>query len=360
MKLLFFVDSLRTGGKERRVVELIKGLNSCPKVEAEVVLMDTEIHYKEILSLDIPITFLLRKSKKDISIFKKFYNHCKRSKPDIIHSWDGMTAIYSAPTAKLLKCGLVNGLITNASPKNWQQKEYLFAKFSFAFSHCIVANSKAGLVAYGVDQGKGVVIHNGYNFERQKSAISVIELKQSLNIKKKFVVGMVASNSKKKDYETFIKAARMVLEKRNDVIFVAIGSETDNGEYNYLIRDKEGDILFLGRKSDVESYVNMMDICVLSTFHEGISNAIMEYMAASKPVVATDGGGTRELVIDGETGYLIPSLNPQVLAEKILKLLSNSHLRSTMGKAGKERIIDQFSIERMVGSYLQLYNKLYN
>ncbi len=103
-----------------------------------------------------------------------------------------------------------------------------------------------------------------------------------------------------------------------------------------------------------------MDICVLSTFTEGISNAILEYMALEKPVIATDGGGTNEIVENEKTGFLIPQKNPSALAEKLDVLLNDKDLRIKMGKAGREQIERQFSIENMVGSYIESYTKLIN
>jgi glycosyltransferase involved in cell wall biosynthesis len=98
-----------------------------------------------------------------------------------------------------------------------------------------------------------------------------------------------------------------------------------------------------------------MDICVLSTFTEGVSNSILEYMALEKPVVATIGGGTSEIVIDNETGFLINPSNPKELADKLGILLENKSLRTRMGSAGKKRVIDEFSVEKMVNKYIDLY-----
>jgi glycosyltransferase involved in cell wall biosynthesis len=88
----------------------------------------------------------------------------------------------------------------------------------------------------------------------------------------------------------------------------------------------------------VESYINVMDVCVLATFTEGISNSVMEYMALGKPVVATEGGGTGELVRSGETGFLVKPSDPGMMAGKIEELISDEELRKRMGEMGKDRI----------------------
>src|SRR5262249_16038980 len=92
-----------------------------------------------------------------------------------------------------------------------------------------------------------------------------------------------------------------------------------------------------------------------STFTEGLSNSIMEYMALGKPVVATDGGGTRELVVDGETGFLVPPGTPSALVAKIEYLLANPDIAKRMGEAGEARLRREFSIMRMVEETVKLY-----
>ena len=84
----------------------------------------------------------------------------------------------------------------------------------------------------------------------------------------------------------------------------------------------------------------------------------MEYMALGKPVIATEGGGTGELVINGKTGFLIKGPFPKEIAEKILVLLYNNNMAEKMGLAGKKKIETDFNIDRMISSYLELYNKI--
>src|SRR5690242_12071990 len=97
MKILFFIDCFVAGGKERRLTELMEALKRLPGVEFELAVMDREIHYKEVLDLGINVHYLIRKTKKDLSVFKKLYKLCKSLKPDILHCWDSMTAVYSVP-----------------------------------------------------------------------------------------------------------------------------------------------------------------------------------------------------------------------------------------------------------------------
>ena len=167
---------------------------------------------------------------------------------------------------------------------------------------------------------------------------------------------MVATFSGSKDYKTYYAAAKLLLEKRKDITFIAIGEGTDSDESRALIDSQYINYFrLLGKRMDVESLVNVMDIGVLSTFTEGVSNSILEYMALEKPVVATFGGGTNEIVMDNETGFLINPSNPEELANKLGILLNNADLRNSMGLEGKRRVISEFSVEQMVRKYNELY-----
>jgi len=126
-----------------------------------------------------------------------------------------------------------------------------------------------------------------------------------------------------------------------------------------MVQEKYLDrIIFTGRQTDVESIVNIFNIGVLATFTEGISNSILEYMALGKPVIATDGGGTSEIVENGVTGYLVPPSNVNVLLEKLELLLDRPYLAKKMGESGKNVVKRKFEIRKMTKEFVCLYQKL--
>lgn len=360
MKILFIIDTLGSGGKERRLTELLKALKVRQNIEFELVVMSRNIHYREVLDLGINIRYIIRETKKDISVFNKFYKLCRNYRPDIVHCWDSMTAVYLVPTCKLLHIKLVNGMVIDSPVRqNVFNKYWLRARLTFPFSDIIVGNSRAGLLAYKAPESRGYIVYNGFSSERTEKLINKEFIKKQLNINTDYMVGMVATFWENKDYPTYYEAAQSLLAKRKDITFLAIGNNTDSFESLNLI-DKQymENFRFLGKRSDIESYINSMDICILSTFTEGISNSIMEYMALGKPVVATRGGGTSEIVINEETGFLVDPSNPGELAGKIEILLNDRKLREKMGSAGRGRVKDIFSIEQMVTKYINLYNML--
>jgi glycosyltransferase involved in cell wall biosynthesis len=360
VKILFFIDSTSAGGKERRLTELMKNLRALPDIDFELVIMSNDVHYEEIFSLNIKIHYVIRDRKRDISIFRKFYKICRDFKPDIVHSWDSMTATFVLPTCKILGIKFVNGLIVDAPVNNSIFNKYMFrARFSFLFSNLIIGNSRAGLTAYKAPPGKSIVIHNGFDFNRIREVHNSINLREEFLIGTKFIVGMVATFSKFKDYNTYYSAAQSLLKRRKDVTFLAIGNETDLEESINLVDPSFRQYFrFMGKRSNVESLVNEMDICVLSTFTEGISNSILEYMALGKPVIATAGGGTNEIVENNVTGYLIRPSEPDELADKIEILLNDESIRIAFGTAGKRCVHENFSIETMVDKYLNCYKTI--
>lgn len=319
--------------------------------------MSNEIHYMEIMEIGINIHKIIRKTKKDISVFRRFYRLIKDYMPDAIHCWDSMTAIYVIPACKLLKCKLINGMVIDAPLKrNVLNKYWLRARLTFPFSDIIVSNSQAGLTAYHAQGRKSIVISSGFNFDRTVDLVKKESIKGELNIITTYTVGMVATFWENKDYPTYLNAACLVLSKRKDITFLAIGTDTESLDSLNLIGEENiVNFRLLGKISGVESYINIMDICILSTFTEGISNSILEYMAMGKPVIATRGGGTSEIVVDKETGFLVNPSDPGELAGKIEMLLDDPELRKRMGSSGMERVKREFSINKMVDKYIDLY-----
>lgn len=352
MRILFIIDSLRKGGKERRLIELMKGLLS-RNFTFELILFSDQIEYDHFFELNVNTHVLSRKIKKDPFVFFRINEICKKFKPDIINSWGLMPSVYSMPIAKFNKICFINSMIINA-PEKLSLKARVFSSIVFPFSDIITANSYAGLRAYGIEKSKAKVIYNGYDFERSISLENRQIVRERWNIRTDFVVGMVAGFSDKKDYKTLIESAKKILDERENTSFILVG-DGPNLHNSKELAGMYNKIIFTGRQSDVESIINICDLGILSTYNEGISNSIMEFMAQAKPVIATDGGGTNEIVVNGKTGYLIPKKSPLELKEKILKLIDDKNLSKEMGINGKERIIRLFNVKVMIDEFVELF-----
>ena len=366
MKILYIIDSLTAGGKERRLVELIKGLKDYSDIQCELATMSKDIHYQYVFKQDIRIHYLIRKWKKDPKILFKLYKLCKAFKPDIIHSWGSMPSVYAFPIAKILKIKFINAMISDAPLKlKVFSKAWIRSKLTFLFSDIILSNSNAGLKSYNAQKRKSYCIHNGFDFDRIEKIEDKETIRTKFGIATDKLIGMVASFSERKDYKTFILTAQNILLRQNDVTFLAIGDGENLPYCRGLVKSEYKEkIKFLGKQKDVESIVNVFDIGVLATnkevHGEGISNSIMEYMALGKPVITTNSGGTNEIVIDGETGFLVKNGSVEELSSKIEYLLDNEKIASNMGEKGKRRIKQEFNLYKMTNSFVSLYKRLLN
>lgn len=366
IKVLQLIGSLTAGGKERQFVELLKGLSKQKGINCEVVIMSKEIHYKELFNLNIKINYLIKKWKIDFRLLCELYRLCKEVNPDVIHTWDNTSTIYAIPIAKILNIRLLNGSIRGAF-KNIKKfsKVWLMRRVFTIFSHLTVANSYAGLKCYNVISTKGSCVYNGFDFGRIKNIKNKKDIKSKYNIRTDRIVGMVAGFRENKNYKHYILAAKNILARRRDVTFLAIGDGPSMAKHKELHKeliDRSNNFKFISRQSDVESIVNIFNVGILTTntlIHgEGIANVIMEYMALGKPVIATDNGGTRELVIDNITGFLVQDNDVEELVKKIELLLDDERIAREMGVAGHLRIKEQFNLNKMTSSYISLYHKI--
>ena len=367
MRILFFIDRMAAGGKERRLTELMKMLRKFSTVDFQLAVMDPDIHYKEVLELGISVHFLIRKTKKDLSIFKKFYTLCKTYKPDIVHCWDSMTAVYSYPSWKLLGFKLVNGMVvdTPANP-SYLNKHYARARLTIPISDRVIGNSKAGLKAYGAKEHKSQCIYNGMDLNRFINLGNPDDVRREFfleNNSNLFVVGMVAAFEDRKDYPTLIKAAITLVNEYPDIRFLLVGGGANLENMKLTVPENmRNKIRFTGKRDDIEHLVNSLDVGVLLTnaavHGEGISNSIIEYMALSKPVIATTGGGTNEVVFDNVNGYLIKANDFHALKEKIILLRNNPELRVRLGRQGRKLVEERFEISGMARQYVSMYETL--
>ena len=364
MRILHFIERLGPGGKERQLVELLRGLSVHREMESFVAVADADEVRYEVDREHAQVIQLVRRGKRDWRLFKSLYELVSDLNIDIVHSWGSMCSVYAAPVAKLRGAAFVNGFVRDApSHMTLWNKNYLRGKLTIPFSDVVVANSRAGLAAYRVPEGKGLCIHNGFSTERISNLTDEAELRSSLGIASPHIVGMIANFTARKDYASFVKMARRICRLRDDVTFLAVGS----GETLQQVRDSvpaehSPRIKFLGQRKDVESVANLLTVGVLATnsrLHgEGISNAITECMALGKPIVATDDGGTAELVLEGQTGFLVPSNDVEALTDRVLTLLDSAELAKEFGIEGRRRVETAFSFDVMCNAYLCLYRRL--
>ncbi len=179
-------------------------------------------------------------------------------------------------------------------------------------------------------------------------------------VKRGGIVGMVARLWEQKAPQDFIRSIPVVVNTIPDAKFLVIGDGHLKDKLVKLSQELNisDHVLFLGWRQDVKALLKLLDVFVLTSLWEGLSVSILEAMASGKPVVATNIKGNNELVVDGETGFLVPAKNPQMVGEKVLYLLMNRTLAQKMGLKGYQRVRENFSIQTTIGKINQLYDTL--
>ncbi|HLW32665.1 MAG TPA: glycosyltransferase [Aequorivita sp.] len=365
IRIFFFIGYLGTGGKERRLIELLGYLNNKRKYELLLVTTKEGVELPKFFDLDIKMVVL----KKNIMISKlnyffHFYQLMKKFDPDIIHTWGRMQTLYALPAVVIGKKKLINGQITSAPP-NVSFMDSLIDKINFRYSDVVLSNSKAGIEVFNPPKKKAGVIYNGLDLDRFQNLPNSSEIKKQYQINTPYLVLMIANFTPNKDYERFFKAGQILTEKRKDVTWMGVGDFEEESNLVKSCRHIIGDNALLRihqRITEVEALVNACDIGVLlsntAVHGEGVSNSIIEYMALAKPVVANDAGGTREVVINEQTGFLVHNETMTQVVARFNHLLDHHELRLSMGLRGQKKIYCEFSLNKMGVEFESLYNNI--
>jgi glycosyltransferase involved in cell wall biosynthesis len=229
---------------------------------------------------------------------------------------------------------------------------------------CVAERQKTFLVENrGYDAGKVEVIYNGVDLFDYASAKDQSALRAELSIPGDvFVVGILAALRPEKAHGIFLEAAKEVLEIIPNTYFLIVGDGSERGKLERLSRSLgiSRRVVFAGFRSNTAELLQLLDVSVLSSFPvvETFPMTILESMAASKPVVVTDVGGLSEMVISEETGIIVPPSDSDALAKAILRILKDPHLAWKMGSAGRTRVEENFTVEKMTAEYEKLYESL--
>ncbi len=201
-------------------------------------------------------------------------------------------------------------------------------------------------------------IPNGVDLSRFGSRIAREESRARLGLPRdSFILGTVGRLVPVKAYPVLLEAARQVFDRVPEAALAIGGGGPLENELRAWVSAKNLDrrVHFLGFRHDAPELYNALDVFVLASDSEGMSNTILEAMASRLPVVATAVGGNPELVAEGITGHLVPPRNSERLAEAIVRLHADAAARVRMGASGRLRVEREFSIERMVQAYEALY-----
>lgn len=224
-----------------------------------------------------------------------------------------------------------------------------------------IANSEAvkacAAGSFGIRASRIRVIYNGFD-SRRGAMTGGGSLGEHGNGK---TIGIVANlNRTVKRVEDFVAMASLVRAEEPDARFVVIGDGHLKEGLLQLSRrlGLDGSISFLGSLADPLPGIGGFGVGVNTSESEGFSNAVIEYLACGVPVVATNAGGNPEIVIHGENGFLVPVGAPSLMAEKVLFLMRNRSLAAEMGRAGRLKVLTEFSLEKMIDRHAAYYAEI--
>ncbi|OGG01221.1 MAG: hypothetical protein A3F83_16415 [Candidatus Glassbacteria bacterium RIFCSPLOWO2_12_FULL_58_11] len=309
--------------------------------------------------------------KEDIRALIKLIRLINREKPDIVHTHTAKAGTLGRIAAKLTDVPIIihtfHGHIFHSYFGSLKSKLFLWLERLLAkFTDVIITvgeQQRREIIEYRVAEPEKVVaVPLGLDlkpFINAKSDPNLLRDELGLN-RNILLVGIVARLVPIKNHICFLEAARLVLERYDDARFLIIGDGELRKYLEQMTRELslESRVIFMGFQHNLVKIYAGLDIVTLSSFNEGLPVALIEAMAAAKPVVSTNVGGVGDLILDGDNGLLVPSNDPAALAEAILFLLKNPDRRKMMGIAGRKKAYPLFDKNRLLLDIDRLYRKL--
>jgi len=369
--IVHLIYRLDVGGLENGLVNLINRLPDARYRHAVVCLTDSTGFGQRIRRDDVPVHALHKRQGKDLGVYFRLWRYLRRIRPDLVHTRNlaALDCVLAAVLAGVPRRihgehgrdmrdvdggsfkyralrRFLSPLVHRFVPLSLELQDYLVHRVG-------VAPEKIRLICNGVDTELFQPARNG------RAALPV----DGFAPPESWVIGTVLRMEAVKDPLTLVRAFLLLLqlpEARERLRLVMIGDGSLRPEIEAVLRsaNAERSVWLPGSRDDVPSLMRAMDMFVLPSIAEGISNTILEAMASGLPVVATRVGGNPELVVEGKTGYLVPPSDPEAMASAILAYSRDETKRLAHGQEGRRRAVERFSIDRMVGEYDSMYREI--
>jgi glycosyltransferase involved in cell wall biosynthesis len=374
MKICFLIRSLDYGGAERQLVLLAKGLQERGHTVTVITFYPGEGFELILKAANVKVYSLDKKGRWDLApFFKRLIKLIRTETPDILHGYLSDANLL----ASIVKCFIRNLKVVwgiRASNMDLSKYDWL-ARFSFKLNclmsrtpDLIIVNSEAGKdyhVSCGFPIKKMMVIPNGIDIAKfQKVPLLCDGIKVKLKIEEDvFLVGIVARLDPMKDYETFIKAANLIIKVNENVRFVCVGSGSISySDYlrNFCQKYHLGDyVVWAGAMENMAEVYSELDLLVSCSVTEGFSNVIAEAMACELPCVVTDVGDSAAIV--GNNEFIVPSRDEKKLADAVIRFLALSEEQRVMiGKKVRANIVERYSLNRLIDTTENNLVKLIN
>ena len=364
IKICYIIGQLTMGGAEKQLFQLVRSIDKKKFQPVVISLSEDGFWAEEIRKIGIQVMEIRRHKSKEFNRLIKLIKFLRKEKPDIVHTYLFSANTYGRIAAILAKIPVIIASERNAGEMGKDKNRYMIYidKILSLFSDGIICNSlhcsNNLITKYSFDVKKVFIVHNGINGNDYLGESRCSSSTKSLPK----VIGTIGGLNQKKNHKLFLSIAKAVLDmsENKNIKFLVIGDgplkkELETHSKHLGIGDN---VIFTGERTDIPELLHSMDIFVMTSSYEGLSNTIMEAMSAGLPVIATNVGGNSELIVNGESGFLCASNNAIVFSEKVLSLINNEDKARQMGEHGKRRIEEEFGVERMVSETETIYNNI--
>jgi glycosyltransferase involved in cell wall biosynthesis len=362
LNVLQLIPTLDRSGAEKQMVLLAKGLPR-DRFRVEVAALTRLGPLKgELEAAEVPVTALGKRLKLDPVALFRLVRFLKSRRFDVVQTWIFAANTYGRVAAHLAGVPIV--ITTEMAVDLWKGKTERFVDRRLArWCDRLVGNSHAVVDYYrslGVPEDRLALIYSGIAEEeppRVDRAAIRTEFGFAADAPMAFFAGRLAEQKRVDD---LLKALDLLQHVQPDLRTLIAGDGPlraqleENARLYHLVER----VRFLGHREDVPRLLATADLVVLPSAYEGLPNLILEAMRFRKPVVATAAPGTTEVVVDGQTGTLVPIGNPQVLARAIRDIVRDPALARRLGEAGRERVDRQFPARAMIDQFASLYEEL--
>lgn len=366
IRLLKLLTSFQIGGTERQVANLALGLDASRFNLHLACLHNKGELLRELEALPVPRpVFQIGRlyGLKTLWQAIRLARYVRRNLIQIVHSYGFYANVFAVPTARLAGASIVVASIRDRGDVLTSRQRRV-QKMVCKLADCVLVNAEAireVLIAEGYRPDNIVVIRNGILLSRYEKAEKAAALRQELGIPADAPLVLVFSRlNRMKGVEYFLDAVALLAEKFPSVRFVIAG----DGGNRQALEERAGSlgiasrVVFTGFRTDIPALLSEATLSVLPSLSEGLSNSLLESMAAGVPVVAASVGGNVEIVEDGISGRLVPPGDGAALAGAMSELLRDADLARRFGDAGRRRVAELFSMERSLHEVEHLYQRL--
>jgi len=362
-RLLHIIPTLVRGGAEKQLALLAGGLAQRGQDVHVAVLTHTGPLEADLRKAGVPLTMIDKRWKLDPGAYWRLRKLIRSLRPEIVHTWLFAANAYGRQAA--IAAGVKHIVAGERCVDRWKGTIQLSIDRVLARRTERIVTNSSGVrefyTAQGIPAEKFTVIPNGIGPYQPAERVSREELLEELKLPGDArLIGAIGRLWPQKRMKDLIWAADLLKSAREDSHLVIIGDgpqrwRLERYRDQNLVADR---VHLLGERSDVPRFLPHLDCLWLASEYEGQSNAIMEAMSAAVPVVATDIPGNRDLVLPGQTGYLVPVGDRAAFTRHTHELLSDAALARRLGEAGRQRMLAEFTVEQMIERHLALYRAL--